>query len=174
LGPIVDRLGFEYSEGEGLNTVQLRTLAITVTASGGLKRYNLSLLFGSKRLTCSPSVVEKLLGWFKEYSVTKSTNHIPPNLVRSTFTTVCTFSFRYLSEIIKTKVNQAANNGGKAEWDLLRDIYLNGSDPSVRNAALSALCAVRDPGLIKATTGFMLDGARSQVKSISFSYFICV
>ncbi|KIJ48782.1 hypothetical protein M422DRAFT_777758 [Sphaerobolus stellatus SS14] len=66
--PIVRKLGYIYPEGEDMNRVQLRTLAISVVAGCGCKE-----------------VVKTLSGWFAEYQASQSLAHIPPDLVKSTF-----------------------------------------------------------------------------------------
>ncbi|KAJ3551896.1 hypothetical protein NM688_g4446 [Phlebia brevispora] len=66
--PIITRLGFEYPEGESVDTAQLRTKIIEQAASAG-----------------DETVVKKLCSWFKQAAETGDDSHIPPDLIRITF-----------------------------------------------------------------------------------------
>ncbi|KAJ3554813.1 hypothetical protein NM688_g2912 [Phlebia brevispora] len=66
--PLITRLGFEYPEGESVDTAQLRTKIIEQAANAG-----------------DETVVKKLCSWFKQAAETGDDSHIPPDLIRITF-----------------------------------------------------------------------------------------
>ncbi|GJJ09825.1 hypothetical protein Clacol_004049 [Clathrus columnatus] len=72
--PVVNKLGYEYPEGESIDISELRTTVIGVAASLG-----------------AVEVVQKLKQWFDIYIETGSDKHIPPDLLMSTFATATRF-----------------------------------------------------------------------------------
>ncbi|KAF8590749.1 leucyl aminopeptidase [Ramaria rubella] len=124
--PIAQKLGYEYPAGESVDTTQLRTVAIQNAA-----------------ITGSEEVVEKLQGWFKLFLTSGSDSHIPPDLVRPTFST----GVRY---------------GGRPEWEAMRQTYFKPSNPSAKISAMLGMSATHDPALIEATLQFTKDSAQSQ------------
>jgi len=124
--PIVRKLGYEYPKGEDVDTVQLRSLAIGRASAAGSKE-----------------VVATLKGWFDEYVTSKSSTHIPPDLIRPTFTV-------------------GGKYGEKREWEALRETYLNAPNPSTKTASIMGLCHFKNPELRKATMDLIMDGVRAQ------------
>ncbi|GJJ10171.1 hypothetical protein Clacol_004397 [Clathrus columnatus] len=81
--------------------------------------------------------VRKLQEWFQIYLDTGSALHIPPDLIRLTF-----------------KV--ATKYGGRREWEEVKKVVNNPSDPSAQISALYAMCSTRDPVLIEENFDFVL------------------
>ncbi|GJJ10170.1 hypothetical protein Clacol_004396 [Clathrus columnatus] len=82
--------------------------------------------------------VRKLQEWFEIYLDTGSASHIPPDLISPTF-----------------KV--ATEYGGRREWEEMKKVFNNPSDPSTQFSALYAMCNTRDPVLIGENFDFILN-----------------
>ncbi|KAG8927425.1 Aminopeptidase 2 mitochondrial [Tulasnella sp. 418] len=82
--PIVDRLGYEYSETDSPDTVELRTLAITVAAAANDK-----------------DVVSELQSRFKHFQETGDDSKIPADLLKVTYSTAVRKGGRAEYETVK-------------------------------------------------------------------------
>ncbi|GJJ10156.1 hypothetical protein Clacol_004382 [Clathrus columnatus] len=82
--------------------------------------------------------VRKLQEWFEIYLNTGSASHIPPDLIDPTFKVVTEY-------------------GGRREWEEMKKVFNNPSDPSTQTSALYAMCNTRDTVLIEENFDFILN-----------------
>jgi aminopeptidase 2 len=119
LSPLVEKLGYEYPEGESANTSQLRTLVIATAANAKHEGYDRSLSFWIHVLTefACYSVIGELKHRFAEFQKTGDESIIPADLVRATYAT-------------------AVREGGREEYQAMKQIQENPKNPAQRIAAM--------------------------------------
>ncbi|PFH52379.1 hypothetical protein AMATHDRAFT_140150 [Amanita thiersii Skay4041] len=132
--PLVERLGYEYKEGESADTTMLRTCVITQAALAG-DPGQADLMF------CR--VVDELRSRFTHYLETGDDSKIPADLQRITFRT-------------------AVKHGGMAEYEAVQKIHDKPKTPTARMAAILAMSATDNPQLIQSTFKFIMEKSRDQ------------
>ncbi|EIN08063.1 hypothetical protein PUNSTDRAFT_126849 [Punctularia strigosozonata HHB-11173 SS5] len=95
-GPLVARLGYEYSADESPDITELRTLAVQAASGSRLE-----------------STVEKLHGWFTTFLETGSDDHIPPELLGITYSVAVWRGGRAEFEALK-KIHAKPRNPAQA------------------------------------------------------------
>jgi len=95
--PLVQRLGYEFSEGESVDMIQLRMIAISGASTGR-----------------DPSVIQDLRNRFAEYMKTGDESKIPPNIKQTVLVAAARFGgkneFEALLKIIEESSNPALKN----------------------------------------------------------------
>jgi len=124
--PIVKRLGYEYSSSESADISLLRTEAITAAAESG-----------------DESVVKELQNRFAKFVETGDDSHIPPDLLKITYTI-------------------AVKYGGRKEYDVIKAIQEKPKTPSARMAAIRGMCYANDEALIQETWEYVMTKAKDQ------------
>ncbi|KAI0730373.1 peptidase family M1-domain-containing protein [Fomitopsis betulina] len=124
--PLVEKLGYVYSDEDSADTRELRTLAVEAAASAR-----------------SPKVVEELRSRFAHYMKTGDDSKIPAEL-----------------EIITYGIN--VKEGGRAEWDAVRQIAATPKNPTQGISALRGLAQVKDAELVRATWKYTMEEVRVQ------------
>ncbi|KAL1672234.1 hypothetical protein EV122DRAFT_284153 [Schizophyllum commune] len=64
------------------------------------------------------------------------------------------------ADLLRTTFVHAVKNGGRAEFDKMKQVLKDPKTPTFRAAAISALCSTRDPELLEETKHYVLDEAR--------------
>ncbi|THH11180.1 hypothetical protein EW146_g8133 [Bondarzewia mesenterica] len=148
--PIVERLGFEYSDKDDVDTSQLRTRAIEQAAAAENPEYVPLFLLGpsvarydTEPVPCDCRVIKELKNRFAQFVKTGDDSIIPADLLRVTFRT-------------------AVKYGGREEFDAVINFHDNAKTPSMRIAAMGAMGATPDPMLQEETMKFIMTKARDQ------------
>ncbi|TRM61760.1 peptidase family M1-domain-containing protein [Schizophyllum amplum] len=124
--PLVDKLEYEYPEGESTDKTQLRTLAVGQAASSE-----------------DPKVIAELKRRFEPFLKSDDDSLIPADLVKTIFA-------------------QAVKNGGRAEFDKMKQVVQKPKTPTYGIAAMQAMCSSRDPKLLEEATQYALNDSRDQ------------
>ncbi|KJA27394.1 hypothetical protein HYPSUDRAFT_131428 [Hypholoma sublateritium FD-334 SS-4] len=132
--PLVEKLGYEYSDKDSMDTSLLRTLAIDQASKAGDE---------ARILTFSCRVIKELRGRFQQYPETGDDSKIPADLQRPTF-------------------YAAVKYGGREEFDAMIKIHNKPKTPSEKTAAILAMGATQDVALLEEMTRFITDKSRDQ------------
>ena len=76
----------------------------------------------------------------------------------------CSLSIRSIYQSDSCNLVQGVKNGGRKEWEAVRNLYKVTADPVVQETTRNALCNVRDPQLQEETIKFAFEEGRSQVR----------
>ncbi|PPR03973.1 hypothetical protein CVT26_001080 [Gymnopilus dilepis] len=139
--PLVHKLGYNYPEGEELNTLLLRKLAITQASASG-----------------DEGVVAELKSRFKHYVETGDESQVPAELQPAIFTAVS----RYFLAAGLAITSPGHEYGGVTEYEALIHIHDNAKTPHEKVAAIQGLSSTRDPALLTRTFDFISTRAREQ------------
>ncbi|KAF9265351.1 leucyl aminopeptidase [Marasmius fiardii PR-910] len=113
--PLVQRLGYDYSDADSIDTTQLRTCAIDHAVSAG-----------------ETSVIEELKSRFKYFAETGDDSRIPPDLQRATFIAAVRYGGRTEFDAVKkvfdkpktpsAKINSIAAMTATEDDNLLKEV----------------------------------------------------